>query len=123
MPYPSRLAYAVGDELSVGVDADHNMIVEARRAALSAGVRHVEWRQMRAEELPADLGIFRVVTFAQSFHWMDQEAVARQVRDMLSADGAWVHVFATTHRGVVGDDPAAVPARGGTGEACSGCTW
>ena len=137
MLYPSRLAYAVRDALSldgtgrlldvgcgpgsltlllsplfesaVGVDADYDMIVEARRAAVRAGVRHVEWRQMRGEELPADLGIFRVVTFAQSFHWMDQEAVARQVRGMLSADGAWVHVFATTHRGVAGDDPLPYP--------------
>jgi hypothetical protein len=64
---------------------------------------------MRAEELPAELGIFRVVTFAQSFHWMEREKVAQLVRGMLSADGAWVHVSATTHRGVAGDDPLPCP--------------
>ncbi|HEX2362452.1 MAG TPA: hypothetical protein VHI11_10300 [Jiangellaceae bacterium] len=59
---------------------------------------------MRAENLPAGVGGFRAVTFAQSFHWMDQMLVARRVRDMLSPDGAWVHVGATTHRGVPADD-------------------
>ena len=84
----------------MGVDADAEMIAEARRS----GVSGVEWRQLRAEELPADLGTFRLVTFAQSFHWMDQERVARAVRPMIEPGGAWVHVFATTHRGVEGDD-------------------
>jgi len=132
LPYPFRVADVIRDELGldgngrlldvgcgpgsltmllaplfesvVGVDADHDMIVEARRVAGSTGVRNVEWRQMRAEDLPADLGMFRVTTFAQSFHWMDQELVASRVRGMLDGDAAWVHVFATTHRGVPGDD-------------------
>jgi SAM-dependent methyltransferase len=138
MPYPLTLAEAIRDELSldgtgrlldvgcgpgsltlmlsrffesaVGVDADPGMIAEARRQAVRAAVGNIEWRCMRAEELPADLGRFRVVTFAQSFHWMDQEAVAPRVRGMLCAGGACVHVFATTHRGVTGqDDPLPHP--------------
>jgi hypothetical protein len=41
------------------------MIVHAAdRAARAQGVT---WRQLRAEDLPAELGRFRVVTFAQSF--------------------------------------------------------
>jgi SAM-dependent methyltransferase len=138
MPYPLRLAEAIRDELgldgtgrlldvgcgpgsltlvlsrffdsAVGVDADPDMIAEARRQAVRAGIDNIEWRWMRAEELPADLGRFRVATFAQSFHWMDQEAVARRVRGMLCAGGACVHVFATTHRGVTGqNDPLPHP--------------
>jgi SAM-dependent methyltransferase len=137
MPYPSSLAHVVRAELgldgtgrlldvgcgpgsltlllspffesAVGVDADRDMIVEAHGRAVSTGVRNVEWRQMRAEALPADLGVFRAATFAQSFHWMDQEEVAQRVRGMLSADGAWIHIFATTHRGVPGDDPLPHP--------------
>jgi SAM-dependent methyltransferase len=107
-------------EAVVGVDADPGMIAEARRraaefAATTAatgaanGAGTIEWRQLRAEDLPADLGIFRVVTFAQSFHWMDQPLIARTVRRMLAEDGAWVHVGATTHRGVDGDDPLPHP--------------
>ncbi|MEU5913294.1 class I SAM-dependent methyltransferase [Micromonospora sp. NPDC047527] len=132
MPYPPSLVEAVGKELdldgtgrlldvgcgpgsltllfaprfeaAVGVDADRGMIDEARRRAAEAGATTVEWRHLRAESLPADLGTFRVVTFAQSFHWMDRPLVARRVRDMLAPDGAWVHVHANTHQGVTGDD-------------------
>jgi hypothetical protein len=45
-----------------------------------------------------------VVTFAQSFHWMDRERVATVVRHLLGPDGAWVHTGATTHRGVCTDE-------------------
>jgi SAM-dependent methyltransferase len=89
---------------AVGVDADPGMIAEARRRSAAVG-----WRRLRAEELPAGLGTFRVVTFAQSFHWMDQPLVAERVRGMIAPGGAWVHVFATTHRGVDGDDPLPHP--------------
>lgn len=129
MAYPTALAEALRDELgldgrgrlldvgcgpgsltlllaplfeeAVGVDADGGMLeVAASRSELT----NVRWRQLRAEELPADLGTFRLVTFAQSFHWMDQALVADRVRGMLTPDGAWVHVGATTHRGVEGTD-------------------
>lgn len=96
-------------EAAVGVDADHDMIVEASRHADEANATNIRWRRLRAEEMPADLGTFRVVTFAQSFHWMDQALVARRVRDMLEPNGAWVHVKATTHRGVPGEDPLPHP--------------
>ena len=54
-----------------------------------------------------------MATFAQSFHWMARERVAEAVRGMLEPDGAWVHVNATTHQGVGGDEslPAPRPPR------------
>ncbi|MFG1886106.1 class I SAM-dependent methyltransferase [Micromonospora sp. NPDC049102] len=96
-------------ETAVGVDADRDMLTEAQRRAGEVGVTNVEWRHLRAEELPADLGTFRVVTFAQSYHWMDRPLVARRVRDMLAPDGAWVHVGANTHQGVAGNDDSPYP--------------
>ncbi|KOX09732.1 methyltransferase [Micromonospora sp. NRRL B-16802] len=96
-------------EAAVGVDADRDMLVEAGRRAREVGLTSVEWRHLRAEELPADLGTFRVVTFAQSFHWMDRPLVAGRVRSMLVPGGAWVHVHANTHQGVAGDDPLPYP--------------
>src|SRR5262245_56418213 len=132
MPYPTDLADAIRDELrldgtgrlldigcgpgsltlllaplfeaAVGVDADADMLVEADHRARTAKVTNVEWRRLRAEELPADLGGFRVVTFAQSFHWMDQQLVAQRVRSMLEPGGRWVHVAASTYQGVSGED-------------------
>lgn len=127
MPYPAGLAAAIGAELgldgtgrlldvgcgpgsltlplaplfasAVGVDADADMLAEAKRRAGAAGVSNVTWRHLRAEELPAGLGVFRAAVFAQSFHWMDRPLVAQAVRGMLEPGGAWVHVSASTHRG------------------------
>ena len=38
---------------------------------------NARWVEGRAEDLPAGLGTFGVVTFAASFHWMDQPPVER----------------------------------------------
>ncbi|MGW0574540.1 class I SAM-dependent methyltransferase [Streptomyces sp. NPDC002920] len=77
----------------VGVDPDEGMIAEAGRAAEEDGVAgKARWVRARAEELPAGLGTFDVVTFAQSFHWMDRELVAATVRGMLRPGGVLVHI-------------------------------
>ena len=99
-----RFAYAVG------VDPDAGMLDEAERQARAVGVRNVSWRRLYAEDLPADLGTFRLIAFAQSFHWMDRPRVARTAYKMLTADGACVHVHATTHRGVETDAELPLPS-------------
>jgi len=92
-------------ESVVGVDADEDMIAEARRQADLREVRNAVWHVLRAEQLPAGLGSFRAATFAQSFHWMDRSRVVEIVSAMLEPGGAWVHVNATTHRGVEEPSP------------------
>jgi SAM-dependent methyltransferase len=87
-------------EEAVGIDADGDMVREAARLAAAAGASNVLWRQMYAEDLPGNLGRFRVVSFAQSFHWMDQHKVAKAAHGMLEAGGVCVHIYASTHRGV-----------------------
>lgn len=87
-------------EESVGLDADPDMLAEAARLAADAGIGNCRWLHRRAEELPAGLGEFRLVTFAQSFHWLDRPKVAAAVRGMLAAGGACAHVHAATHQGV-----------------------
>jgi SAM-dependent methyltransferase len=103
-PGSLTLQLAAHVAVAIGVDADPDMIAAARTAAERAGATNVEWRCMRAEELPADLGHFDLVTFAQSFHWFDHAKVASALRGMLEPDGACVHVHATTHRGDDSDD-------------------
>jgi SAM-dependent methyltransferase len=93
----------------VGVDADAGMIQEARRLASERGVMNARWVQRRAEELPADLGTFNVVTFAASFHWMDRPLVAGIVRGMLEPDGAVVHVDNRHQDGLAPDDALPAP--------------
>jgi SAM-dependent methyltransferase len=128
LPYPVELAEALRSELgldgsgrlldvgcgpgsltlllaplfaeAVGIDADADMIAEA--SARSAA--NTRFLQLRAEALPAGLGTFRVTTFAQSFHWLDQPLVAAAVFELLEPGGAFVHVGATTHQGE-GDVP------------------
>jgi SAM-dependent methyltransferase len=130
MPYPQALADALRTELAldgngrlldvgcgpgslthllaplfgeaVGVDASEAMLREAERDAAS----NERFVHVRAEELPAGLGRFRVATLAQSFHWLEQERVARALYGMLEPGGALVHVGATTHEGD-GDVPRA----------------
>lgn len=89
---------------AVGLDADPDMLAEGHRQARRAGVGNVAWRHLRAEALPADLAPPDVVTFAQSFHWMDQAVVASAVRAMLVDGGVLVHVGATTHGGMATDE-------------------
>jgi SAM-dependent methyltransferase len=85
---------------AIGIDADAEMLTEAARIAVAQGIDNVSWRRLRAEELPADLPPVTVATLAQSFHWMERPRVAAALRSLLSADGALVHVHATTHEGV-----------------------
>jgi SAM-dependent methyltransferase len=72
----------------VGLDPDAGMLAEASRS----GVPNARWVQARAEDLPAGLGSFRMVTLAQSFHWMDRARVAATVLDMLEPGGWIVHI-------------------------------
>ncbi|MFF4594397.1 class I SAM-dependent methyltransferase [Amycolatopsis sp. NPDC001319] len=84
---------------AVGLDADPGMLAEAARLAAANGISTTRWVHAKAEDLPAGLGSFRLVTFAQSFHWFDRPRVAAAARGMLDPGGACVHVHATTHRG------------------------
>jgi ubiquinone/menaquinone biosynthesis C-methylase UbiE len=83
-------------EAAVGLDPDPEMLACASHAAARRGIGNATWVRERAEALPAGLGSFRVVTFAQSFHWMDRPQVAAAVAAMLDPGGAVVHVDSRT---------------------------
>lgn len=100
-----RLAHLF--EAVVGLDPDAGMLSEARLAAAEQRIGNVSWVRLRAEELPAGLGKFRVITFAQSFHWMDRPKVAAAARAMIEPTGAVVQV--DPGRDGVGGDEASGP--------------
>jgi SAM-dependent methyltransferase len=130
LPYPQRLAAALREQLGLdgegrlldlgcgpgsltillaplfahvlAVDADAEMVRVARADADRQGIDTIDWLHGYAEDLPDDLGLFTVVTLAQSFHWMDRPVVASKIRRWLTADGCCVHVGATTHESAPG---------------------
>lgn len=103
-PGPLTLLLAPLFGAATGMDGSAEMIATARARAALSGVENVDWIVRRAEDIGADLGRFRAVTFAQSFHWLNRPKVARLVRQLLEPDGACVVVYATTHAGVDGTD-------------------
>ena len=92
----------------VGLDPDSEMLAEARRAAAEERISNANWLQLRAEDLPGPLGTFRVISFGQSFHWMDRPRVAAAVRQMLDANGGVVQVD-PWHTGPPNQVPSSVP--------------
>ena len=107
-PGPVALCFAHLFESVVGVDPDPGMLAEAERAAAEEEVATAVWARMRAEELPGPLGAFRVISFGQSFHWMDRPTVATTVREMLDPGGAVVQVD-LWHADPPGREPPAAP--------------
>ena len=97
-------------ERVVGVDPDAAMLAEAARLAAEEGIENAEWVRLRGEDLPAGLGRFRLITFAQSFHWMDRPRVALAVRRMLGPDGAVVQVDGPRPESTTGSGTSPLPA-------------
>lgn len=122
---PGTLALALAPLFgeTVGLDPDPGMIAEAAREAAGRGVADkTRWVKARAEELPAGLGEFTVVTFGQSFHWMDREPVAATVREMLRPGGVLLHVSdLKTEQRPDGDLPHPAPPHAEIAELVRDC--
>ena len=88
----------------VGVDADSDMLAQALARAEEGGVRNALWVHAMAEDLPLDLGTFRVASFGASFHWMDRDRVAAIIFEMLEPGGAFVQVSCTRELPPHGED-------------------
>jgi SAM-dependent methyltransferase len=79
-----------------GLDPDPGMLSQARQYADEARVSNVRFIEARAEDTASVLaGPFRVIGFAQSFHWTDRQRVAEMVFDLLQPGGALVLVHHT----------------------------
>ncbi len=103
-----RLAHLFEDV--VGLDPDAAMLSEAARAAEQRGLSNVRWVQAVAEDLPAAAtGLYRLVTFGQSFHWTDEARVADAVYDMLEPAGALALIVHTVEGRPVPPSPGPPP--------------
>jgi len=86
-------------DAAVGLDPDADMLAEGMKAAAAADRKNITWVRATAEELPgAAPGPYRLITFGQSFHRLDELAVANAVYDMLEP-GAYVALIAHSVEG------------------------
>lgn len=76
----------------IGLDSEEEMLNEARRQTEKAGVKNVHFVLQKAEEIAADLGIFRLTTMGASFHWMKQAEVLQKIFNLTETGGGVVVV-------------------------------
>jgi len=88
-PGPLALGFAAYAGRVVGVDPEPEMLAAARAAAARAGA-DVAFVEGRAEDLPADIGSFDVVTIGRALHWMDHSALGPLFARLVASDGAIV---------------------------------
>lgn len=79
----------------VGVDPEPLMLVEARRAAAAAKI-NLPVIEGRAEDLPADVGSFHVITIGRALHWLDREATLAAIDRILAPGGRILICGSTT---------------------------
>lgn len=75
---------------AVGVDPEGDMLIEAARHAQAAEVTNITWVKGSSEDLPGELGRFRLVTMGRSFPWMDRDQVLGALAGMVEDDGGLV---------------------------------
>src|SRR6266481_8452192 len=86
----------------VGVDPEPAMIAAARKAAAHAS-QPLTLIEGRAEDLPADIGSFDVVTIGRALHWMDRDATLALFERLVAAEG--VVVVCSSHSAADGRNP------------------
>lgn len=69
------------------VDAEPEMLEEARTVAAVAGVHNVRWVHSTAETFDAEESAFGLVVIASAFHWMDRPLVAARCHHLLAPGG------------------------------------
>jgi ubiquinone/menaquinone biosynthesis C-methylase UbiE len=71
----------------IAIDPEPEMLEEGREVAARANVTNIRWIQGSAEDLPAALGKFRLITMGNSFHWMDRTRTLETLYDLVTDDG------------------------------------
>jgi len=84
-PVAIRLAHLF--EHVVAMDPEPDTLEEGRAAAERAGVSNIEWIHGGSEDLSAALGLFRLVTMGNSFHWMDRARTLDALYDLVIEGG------------------------------------
>lgn len=79
------LARSVADVLFV--DPSDEMVQEGKRIAGEAGVKNIDFRVSRSEDLDEPVSSFDIATIAGSFHWMDRATVLARLGKIIKPGG------------------------------------
>jgi SAM-dependent methyltransferase len=71
----------------IALDADPEMLPEARRLAEETHADNVRWIQAGSEELGQFDWSLSGASLGQSFHWMDRDQVLRDINRLIDGDG------------------------------------
>lgn len=74
----------------VAIDSSDEMIEEAKRRLLSAGITNIRFVTMSGDQISPELGLFRVIVFGSSLHWMAIEDVLQICWSVLVPNGGIV---------------------------------
>ena len=74
-------------ERVVAIDPEPDMLREGTEAASRSGVKNIEWVRGSSEDLSSALGMFRLVTMGECFHWMDRRRTLDALYDLISVGG------------------------------------
>jgi SAM-dependent methyltransferase len=91
-PGPLAVLFAQAGMAVTAIDPEPDMLDAARDAAREAGVT-IDFRQGSSFDMPAGIGLFKLVTMGRSFHWMDREVTLKVLDSLITPDGA----IALTH--------------------------
>ena len=86
-PAPLAIGFAPFVGSCTGLDPEPEMLASAREEADQAGVR-LKVIQGRIEELPADAGLFDLVTVGRALHWFDRVRALETLDRIVSPAGA-----------------------------------
>lgn len=95
------LARSVADVLSV--DPSDEMVREGKRTAEVLGLKNIEFRVSRAEDLDEPMSSFDIVIIAGAFHYMDRATVLAKLAKMLKLSGCVAILARKTTRSEPGD--------------------
>jgi SAM-dependent methyltransferase len=95
----------------IAIDISPEMLAEAKRQSERDGSANVEWREMPAEAISQELGLFQLVTAGNAFHWMRQDEVLSKAYELIVPGGGFA--ILGNPRGIwSGEDPWELVAQG-----------
>lgn len=70
-------------EKVLAMDPDYEMLMLGRKKAAKMHVININWQKGSSKTLINIRGAYKLTTMGQSFHWMDEKAVLKQIYNLL----------------------------------------